>query len=86
MMSTNNNKQNNNQVENLLNSVSKQLGTSPEELKSAAQTNNFSNVFENLNPKDAHNLQKVLSDKDAADKLLATPQAQQLLKILLGEK
>lgn len=86
MMSTNNNKQNNNQVENLLNSVSKQLGASPEELKSAAQTNDFSSVLENLNPKDAQKLQKVLSDKNAADKLLATPQAQQLLKILLGEK
>lgn len=76
----------NNQAENLLNSVSKQLGADKENLKKAAQSGNLQNVLKNLNPNDAQKIQKVLSNKEEAKKLLSTPQAQQLLKKFLGDK
>lgn len=77
---------NNEQLENLLNTLSARLGTSPSSLKDAAQKKDFSNVLTNLNPQDAQKLQRVLSDKDAASKILSTPQAQQLLKNLMKEQ
>jgi|GEM_PF-157336 len=50
----------------------------------SGKSNDFLN--KNLNSKQSALLQKVLSDKDAAEKLLATEQAQKLLKKMLGDK
>lgn len=72
-------------LENLLNSVSEKLGKSPEELKKATQSGNIENLLGSLNQNDAQKIQKVLSDKNIANKLLASPQAQSLIKKLLGD-
>lgn len=77
---------NNPNVENLLKSVSDKLGKTPEELKKASETGNVENLLGSLNPKDAQKIQKILSDKNAANKILSTPQAQSLIKKLLGDK
>ena len=82
-MSNENNKPN---FENLLNSVADKLGKSPDELKKASQSGNVANLLGNLKPDDAQKIQKVLSDKNAANKILSTPQAQSLIKKLLGDK
>ncbi len=42
-------------------------------------------MLNNLNANDAAKLQQVLSDKEAANKLLNSPQAQVLLKNFLGK-
>lgn len=81
-MSSQNNGRN---LENLLNSVSERLGKSPEELKKATQSGNIENLLGSLNQNDAQKIQKVLSDKNIANKLLASPQAQSLIKKLLGD-
>lgn len=81
-MSSQNNGHN---LENLLNSVSEKLGKSPEELKKATQSGNIENLLGGLNQNDAQKIQKVLSDKNIANKLLASPQAQSLIKKLLGD-
>lgn len=87
MLNQNNNQHNNeNNVEKLLKSVSDKLGKSPEELKNASQSGNVENLLSNLNPNDANKIKKLLSDKNAADKILSTPQAQSLIKQLLGDK
>ena len=39
-----------------------------------------------MNAGDAAQFEKVLSDKDAANKLLSTPQAQKLLQMLSGQQ
>ena len=78
--------ENNSSFENLLKSVSDKLGKSPEELKKASQTGNVDNLLKNLNPSDSQKIQKILSDKNVANKILSTPQAQSLIKKLLGEK
>lgn len=77
---------NNPKFENLLKSVSDKLGKSPEELKKASETGNVENLLGNLNPNDAQKIQKILADKNAANKILSTPQAQSLIKKLLGDK
>lgn len=76
----------NENFENLLKSVSNKLGKSPEELKQASQSGDVSNLLGNLNPTDAQKIQKILSDKNVANKILSTPQAQSLIKKLLGDK
>ena len=78
--------ENNPNFENLLKSVSDKLGKSPEELKKASETGNIENLLGNLWPNDAQKIQKILSDKNAANKILSTPQAQSLIKKLLGDK
>lgn len=77
---------NNKNLQSLLSKAAKQLGTSPEELKNSADKGDFSKLLGNMNPEDAKMLQKVLNDKDAANKVLSTPQAQELLQQLMGKK
>lgn len=77
---------NNPKFENLLRSVAGKLGKSPEELQKANESGNVENLLGNLNPNDAQKIQKILADKNAANKILSTPQAQSLIKKLLGDK
>ena len=68
------------QLDNLVNTASRHLNTSPEELKNAAQSGNMQKLFSQMSPSQAQQLQKILSDENAAKKLLSTPQAQALLR------
>lgn len=70
----------NEQLDRLVNTASKHLNTSPEELKNAAQNGNMQKLFSQMSPSQAQQLQKILSDENAAKKLLSTPQAQALLR------
>lgn len=78
--------QNNQNINNLLNTLSKQLGTNPENLQNSAKNGNVQNLLNKMDPKQAQHLQKVLSDEEATKKMLSTPQAQALLKKLMGDK
>lgn len=71
-----------NELENLLRTVSQRLGTTPEQLKQSAQNGNLADVINGMDPADAQNLQRVLNDQQAAQKILNSPQAQALLKKL----
>ena len=77
---------NNDKLNDLLKKASTQLGTSPEELKKSAESGNISSLLKNMNPQDAEKIQNVLSDKNAAEKLLSTAKAKELLKKFLGGK
>ena len=70
----------------LLNFAAQKLGTSPQELQQQAQSGNFNKLLGNMDPNDAARLQQVLNDQNAAQKLLSTPEAQQLLQKLNGKK
>ena len=72
---------NNEELQKLLNVAAQRLGTQPEQLKQQAENG----TLNNLNANDAAKLQQVLSDKEAANKLLNSPQAQVLLKKFLGK-
>ena len=72
---------NENQLEALLKLAAQRMGTTPQERFSWRQTC-FSHLAGNASGQDAANLRKVLSDPEAAKKLLSTPQAQKLLQLL----
>ncbi len=68
------------QLEALLRAAAQRLGTTPEALKQAAQSGELGDRLPGADPQ----LQKALTDPEAARKLLSTPQAQQLLRLLGG--
>ena len=76
---------NNEELQKLLNVAAQRLGTQPEQLKQQAENCTLQKMLNNLNANDAAKLQQVLSDKEAANKLLNSPQAQVLLKKFLGK-
>lgn len=70
----------NNQLENLLKIAASRLGTSPEELKKAAENGEMGKIVGGA--KEGDMISKVLNDPEAAKKMLSTPQAQAMLKML----
>ena len=76
----------NKQLENLLQVTAQRMGTTPEDLKTAAQNGDLSRLMGNMGAKESAAMQKVLTDPEAAKKLLSTPQAQALLNLLGGGK
>lgn len=76
---------NQDELQNLLKVAAQRLGTNPEQLKQQAENGTLQKMLNNLNANDAAKLQQVLSDKEAANRLLSTPQAQMLLKKFLGK-
>lgn len=75
----------NKKVNKLLGEVSKKYGISKEQLESAAQSGNIENFLKNTNPNQSKQIESVLSDPEKAKKLLQSPQAQALMKLLGGE-
>ena len=75
----------NKKVNKLLGEVSKKYGISKEQLESAAQSGNIENLLKNTNPNHSKQIESVLSDPEKAKKLLQSPQAQALMKLLGGE-
>lgn len=78
--------ENNNKLNNLLETLSRQLGSDPEKLKKDVKSKNINEIVKNLNPKDAERIKKVFSNKTVASSILSSPKAQKLLKDLLGDK
>ena len=70
---------NENQLEALLKLTAQRLGSTPQALKDAAQRGDLSQL---LSGSENAALQKVLTDPEAAKKLLSTPQAQRLFQLL----
>lgn len=72
------------ELQSLLNTMAQRLGTTPDQMKAEAQSGDLSRLFGAMNPEDAAKIQKVLNDREAANKLLNSPQAQQLIRQLMG--
>ena len=75
----------NKKVNKLLGEVSKKYGISKEQLESAAQSGNIENLLKKTKPNQSKQNESVLSDPEKAKKLLQSPQAQALMKLLGGE-
>ena len=80
------NKDSNENLQDLINTASQRLGTTPENLKKASQQGHVQNLLNQLDGEQAKKVQQILNDKEASQKLLNTPQAQALLKKLMGGK
>lgn len=74
------------QLNQLLQAASKKMGTTPAELKKKLETNNVQDTLKNMNPNDAAKVQQILANPALAKQLLGSPQAQAILKNLMGEK
>ena len=70
------------QLELLLRQASKQLGVTPQQLINAAQSGQLDSIISGMNAGDADKFRKVLSDPNAANRMLSSPQAQKLLQVL----
>lgn len=70
------------QLELLLRQASKQLGVTPQQLKNAAQSGQLDSIISGMNAGDSDKFRKVLSDPNAANRMLSSPQAQKLLQML----
>ncbi len=69
----------NTQLENLLKITASRLGTTPEQLKTAAQNGEMGKIVGDN--KQGEMISKVLTDPEAAKKMLSSPQAKALLKM-----
>lgn len=58
----------------------------PANQPNADQQQMLNNLLKSLSPADAEKLNKILNDKEATNKILSTPQAQQLLHKFTGGK
>lgn len=68
----------------MLDALYKKMGTTPQDLKQSAQNGQLDRIIRSLNPNDSQKLQEVLQNPEAANQLLNSPQAQQLIKKLMG--
>lgn len=74
------------QMQALLKLAADRLNTTPEQLRSAAENGDLSNLTGQTNSPQAEQLKKILNDPNAAKKLLSSPAAQKLFEALNGKK
>ncbi len=75
------------QVKAALSHLSKASGKAASDIEQAVNSGDWEGfVQKNMRPDQARALKMLMENREAADKLLATPQAQNLLKKLLGAK
>ncbi len=74
------------QIDEMLKTASKKLGTSPEALRQQLESGNLQSAFQKMGPKNAAKIQKIMSDPKLAEQFLSNAQIQaQLKKIMRGE-
>lgn len=78
---------NSNELNKLFKTAREKTGIDLNEMKKANESGRLEEfVGKNLSPKKAAQLKSVLSDKQACEKLLSTPEAKELLKKLTEGK
>lgn len=77
----------NNDEMNRIMQNAKKKGIDVNKMKEAASNGNLDDfINKNLSADATKQLKNVLSNKEAAEKLLSTPQAKELMKKLMGDK
>ena len=72
------------QMKKILKNASRKAGVDVNQMKSAAESGKLDDfIGKNLSGEASQKLKSVLSDKNAAEKLLSTPEAKELLRNLL---
>lgn len=75
---------NNSELNNLLNGLSERLNTTPEQLKANLEKGNLDSVVSKMSSGQAKRLQKILDNPQQSEKILNSPQAQAIIKKLMG--
>lgn len=74
----------NEKINKLASQLSKKMNVPKDQLISAIQSGNFDNVLKNMSASDNEKIRNLLGDEESAKKILATPQAQAIIKKLMG--
>ena len=74
------------QIQEIINSLSKKLGQSPQTITENAKNGDIQKLLSNMDGKQAKKKKNILNDREKAEKLLSAPQSQALIKKLTGEK
>ena len=75
---------NNEQINSLINQLSERLNADSGDVRAALQKGNLDKVLSNMDKKQADKIGQILSDPEESKKILSTPQAQALIKKLMG--
>lgn len=75
---------NNEQINSLINQLSQRLNADSTQVKEALQKGKLDKVLMNMDQKQAQKISDILSDPEQSKKVLSTPQAQALIKKLMG--
>ncbi|MCI6652018.1 MAG: hypothetical protein MSH11_01140 [Ruminococcus sp.] len=75
---------NNSEINNLLNGLSERLNTTPEQLRANLEKGNLDSVVSKMSSGQAKRLQKILDNPEQSEKILNSPQAQAIIKKLMG--
>lgn len=68
----------NNNIDSLLDTVSKKLGITPQKLREAMQKGDLSIALQNMPEKDAKKLKSIIGNPELIKKMMNTAQAQEL--------
>ncbi len=74
------------QLNNIINIASKQLGKDPKDIKESLDSNKAENLIGSLPPMQKAMVGKMLSNPEALQKMMASPQAKEFLGKLMGGK
>ena len=75
---------NNEQMKSMIEMLSQRLNAEPEQVKEALEKGKLDKVLMNIDQKQASKISAILSDPEQSKKVLSTPQAQALIKKLMG--
>lgn len=73
-------------IDALINMVSKKMGTSSDELKKDLLKGNINKLTKGMSAEDSAKLKQALANKDLTQKILSSPEAQELMRKLSGKK
>lgn len=76
---------NNKNADKMLEELSLRLGVSQQAIKEAAQSGNVNDLLKNADSESSEQIKSVLNDPQKAQKILNSPQAQAIIKMLNGE-
>lgn len=72
------------QIKALISKLSQHLNASESEVTDALNKGNLTKILQNMDAQKAQQINNVLSDPEQAQKVLSSPQAQALIKKLMG--
>lgn len=75
-----------NQLQGLLNTVSRKIGVPPEQLRKELEAGKFDSALSAMNQQEAAKFQQAVKNPQLIEKLMSTPQAKALYNKLTGGK
>lgn len=75
---------NNEQINSMIDQLSQRLNADSKDVRAALEKGNLDKVLQNMNHSQAEKISRILSDPEESKKVLSSPQAQALIKKLMG--